>query len=281
MSAKKKGSGSAQPGEGGARPPAAGLRPLGGAALATLIWCGVILLRIPYTFGFPGGWEGLLPAAIAGLIIGFTPLRRLLWIGAGLTMALVLVLGYTPLFDAAIRDWPRHDPEPAQPADAILVLSGAIFADGHIDQEGVDRLISALALAERWRRPLVVSTLRMKGRPGVTSVLDQNRIIGLGGDSLELYRTDSVHSTHDEAVALARLAQQHGWHSIAVVTSPLHSRRACATVTHSGFTVVCLPSESRNYSLATLDNPADRIPAFADWAYERLGWIKYAWKGWL
>ncbi len=280
MSPKKKNGTGAAPPEGGARPPMPGLRPLGGAALATLIWCGLILMKVPDLFGVVG-WDGLLPSAIAGLIIGFTPWRRLLWVGAGLTMVAILVIGYTPLFDAAIKDWPRRDPEPKGPADAVLVFSGSVSADGHIGAESVDRLLNGLALAQRWRRPLVVSTLGLKGHPGVTSTLDQNRIIGLVGDSLELYRTDSVHSTYDEVRAMGRLAQEHGWHSIAVVSSPLHSRRACATVTHAGFTVICLPAESRSYSLATLHDPGDRLPAFGDWVYERLGWIKYAWKGWL
>jgi uncharacterized SAM-binding protein YcdF (DUF218 family) len=279
MSPKKAGNDSAPAGNGksgGLR----GMRPLGAAALATLTWSGILLMRLPDVVGFPG-IRGFLVAAGLGLILGFTPLRQLLWIAAGLTTLLLLVVGYTPLIDGPARDWVRRDPEPLHPPDAIVVFSAWLSEDGHIDQEGMDRLLSGVALAERWRRPLVISTVRPEWRPGVSSALDQNRIIALAGDSLELYRTDSVHSTHDEALALARLSQAHTWHSIAVVTSPLHSRRACATVTKAGFTVICLPSESRDISFGTMGRPADRLPAFGEWIYERLGWIKYAWKGWL
>lgn len=263
-----------------AGPRSRGTRPLGAAALATLIWAGVLLMKLPEIFGRHGS-GGLLVAAVVGLVLGFTPLRRLLWIGAGLTMVLLLVVGFTPLINRPVRDWIRSDPEPLHPPDAVLVLSGFVSNDGHIDQEAVDRLLAGVNLAGRWRRPLVISTVRPRGHPGTTSALDQNRIIALAGDSLELYRTDSVNSTHDEALALAGLAKQHGWHSIAVVTSPIHSRRACATVQRTGFTVVCLPSESRNIALETMDGPADRLPAFGEWLYERLGWIKYSWRGWL
>jgi uncharacterized SAM-binding protein YcdF (DUF218 family) len=278
MSAKKQSKDAAP--AGAARSPGRATRPLGAAALATLTWAGVLLMKLPEIFGHPG-ITGLLVAALVGLVVGFTPLRRLLWIGAGFTMLLLLVIGYTPLMDSLIRDWPRNDPEPLHPPDAVLVLSGYVSNDGHIGQESVDRLLSGVALAEKWRRPLLVATVRPRGHPGISSVLDQNRVIGLAGDSLELYRADSVSSTHDEALALARVGNQRGWHSIAVVTSPMHSRRACATVQHTGFTVVCLPSESRSFALGSLDGPADRLPAFGEWLYERLAWIKYSWKGWL
>jgi uncharacterized SAM-binding protein YcdF (DUF218 family) len=265
-----------------AAPPSSriGMRPLGAAALATLAWAGMLLLRIPSLFGFDGS-DGLLYAAIAGLIIGFTPLRKLLWIWAGLLMIALLVVGFAPIFDQSMRDWVRSDPDPLHPPDAILVLSGVVFDDGHLGGDGVDRLLSGLALAEKWRKPLVISTVRPKGKPGISSALDQNRLIGLAGDSLELYRTDSVRTTHDEALALAVLGKEKGWHTIAVVTSPLHSRRACATVARTGFSVVCLPSESRQFALAPVGGSANRLPAFAAWIYERLGWIEYTWRGWI
>jgi uncharacterized SAM-binding protein YcdF (DUF218 family) len=244
---------------GGSAPRGGGTRPLGAAALATMTWAGVLVMRLPDIFGYDGT-GGLLIAAIVGLLLGFTPLRRLLWIAAGLTMMLLLVVGFTPLVNAPVRDWLRTDPEPIHPPDAVLVLSGWISNDGHLNEEGVDRLLSGLALAERWRKPLLISTIRPPGHPGISSARDQDRLIGLGADSLELYRADSVASTHDEAVAFAKLAQTKSWHS---------------------FTVVCLPSESRGIAFGTLDGPADRLPAFGEWLYERLAWIKYSWKGWL
>ncbi len=257
-----------------------GMRPLGAAALATLAWSGTMLLRIPEMFGFEGS-HGLLYAAIAGLLLGFTPLRQLLWVWAGLLMIVILTVGFSPLFESTIRDWVRSDPDPIHPPDAVLVFSGSVSEDGHIGQEAVDRLLTGLGLVEKWRKPLVISTVRDSKTPGVSSVLDQNRIIALSADSLELYRTDSVHSSHDEALAFAVLGKEKGWHSVAVVTSRLHSRRACATVAHTGFTVICLPSESRGYSLGPLDGPTDRLAAFSGWLYERIGWIKYDWRGWI
>lgn len=276
----KKGSKDSAPAGNGNPGPSRGLRPLGGAALATLTWAGLILMRLPDVFGYPGV-GGFLVAAGIGLIIGFTPLRQVLWVAAGLTMTLILVVGYTPVMNGLVRDWLRHDPDPVHPPDAVLVFSAWVSDDGHINQQGVDRLLTGVALAERWRKPLIVSTVRPHDHPGISSALDQNRIIGLAADSLELYRNDSVGSTHDEALALARLGQAHTWHSVAVVTSPMHSRRACATVQKAGFTVICLPAESRDIAYETLQDPGSRLAAFGEWIYERLGWIKYAWKGWL
>ena len=261
--------------------PRRGLTPLGAAALASLGWAGIILMGLPELAGVPGTW-GLLVAAVVGALLGLTPLKHLLWVYAGLVMLLLLLVGFTPLFVGPMLSWPRRDLVAPPPPDAVVVLSGTVSADSLLDPEATDRLLSGLGLARQWHRPLVISTVVMRyGSMPVNSISDQRRLIGLAGDSVTVYSVDSVHNTHDEAVAAARLAAGKGWRSVAVVTAPMHSRRACAAFEAAGLRVACLPAESRDIEMSALREPADRLRAFGQWVYERLGWIEYRWRGWI
>ena len=90
-----------------------------------------------------------------------------------------------------------------------------------------------------------------------------------------------VTSTRDEAVLLGRLFRERGLHTLIVVTSPVHSRRACLTIEHEGIDVVSSPSIETRYDLETLDRPGERLMAFGAVAHERLGLAVYRWRGWI
>ena len=80
---------------------------------------------------------------------------------------------------------------------------------------------------------------------------------------------------------MARLLLPAGARSIALVTSPMHTRRACATFERAGFRVHCVSSGE---GLAVTRHPVtslDRLAAFREYVYERLGMVEYRAKGWL
>jgi uncharacterized SAM-binding protein YcdF (DUF218 family) len=66
-----------------------------------------------------------------------------------------------------------------------------------------------------------------------------------------------------------------------VVTSPFHSRRACAVFEKVGFAVACLPADSRDLPVSRIITPKDRLRAFQLWIYEVAGDIRYRQRGWL
>jgi uncharacterized SAM-binding protein YcdF (DUF218 family) len=96
-----------------------------------------------------------------------------------------------------------------------------------------------------------------------------------------MLKVDSVHTTRDEAVNAWRLLSPRGASRVAVVTSPLHTRRACAAFEQVGFTVTCVPAVSRVYSVNAADTGADRLVLFREWLYERAAWIEYRARGWV
>jgi uncharacterized SAM-binding protein YcdF (DUF218 family) len=52
---------------------------------------------------------------------------------------------------------------------------------------------------------------------------------GLGLPGAAMVVSYEAQSTYDEAVNLSRLAEERGWHSLIVVTTPFHTRRAART----------------------------------------------------
>jgi uncharacterized SAM-binding protein YcdF (DUF218 family) len=57
---------------------------------------------------------------------------------------------------------------------------------------------------------------------------------------------------------------------VALVTSPLHTTRACAAFEAAGLKVVCVPADDREVSLGSLSAPA-RLMLFREWLHERAG----------
>jgi uncharacterized SAM-binding protein YcdF (DUF218 family) len=151
-----------------------------------------------------------------------------------------------------------------------------------LPQQGLDRLIKAVELVKSGVAPVLVVTReerRIDGGKTATSA-DQQRIIALAGIP-HILSTVAVKSTHDEAMQIARLATNHGWKRIVLVTSPFHSRRACGTFEKAGLIISCVPSDSRDVAIRNLKFPSDRIQAFRMWLYETAGTLRYRQLDWL
>jgi uncharacterized SAM-binding protein YcdF (DUF218 family) len=168
-------------------------------------------------------------------------------------------------------------------ADAVVVLSGGVNGDGHLKPNAVDRLLTGLSLIRGGVAPTLIVSRERRGGGGnqVTSDIDQQRLIGLLDRPIRLLVVDSVFSTRDEAVKMRAVAQTLGITRLAVVTSPMHTYRACATFEKVGFVVTCVPSESRDVALRSLSVMADRVRALQLWLYEMAALAKYRAQRWI
>ena len=254
-----------------------------------LAWLGASLLGLPGLVGFAPPDAFLLAAgagALAGAVAAGRGLRLVQAVAALVALLLVLVTSL-PLAPALTRGLVRRDQPAADagaPVDAVAVLASGVGEDGLVQGDGVDRLLAGAALAQRTGRPLVVSVIHPRRLAAVSSLADQQRIVALAGLRDRLWTVDSVHTTHDEAVRMAALARAHGWRRVALVTSPTHTRRACATFERAGLPVVCTPALARDASWGgptPLRTPGDRLHATALWLYETLGWLTYRARGWV
>jgi uncharacterized SAM-binding protein YcdF (DUF218 family) len=223
-----------------------------------------------------------IPAAIVGAALGVTRLRPLLWIAAAVIVSVCLVMAYTPLVGTIAQPLIRRDTIPAR-VDAIVVLSAGLTANGMMRGETLDRLLSGLALARHGLAPtMLVSRERriLNGRP-VSDSADLQNIASLIDSTTSIVFVDSVFTTLTEALRTKALARGKDWRTLAVVTSPLHTRRACATFEAVGFRVVCVPASVRGSGLSGGHTAEDRLSAFRSWLYETFATDSYRRSGWI
>jgi uncharacterized SAM-binding protein YcdF (DUF218 family) len=257
-------------------------RPLIGASAGFLVANAVLLIDLP---GIPGSHSTayILGGVVIGALVGqFQWTRAVAYLTFAATIVVAL-LTLTPVVDGPVRSWIRHDSLPTTPLDAVVVLSSSVNRDGVLDVSGTERLLSGLEIWRRNHARLLITT-RVEDRQGgrlITSDADQRALIQLGGDTAAWRIAAPAHTTHDEAMRTAEILAPASARTIAVVTSPLHTRRACATFETLGFHVVCVPSDERGYAAYSLPGSADRVRGFFDWLYEQLATIKYKARGWI
>lgn len=252
-----------------------------GGLLAALTWIGVGWLELQQVVRLP--FLLLLPIiTLLGALLAATRFRPVVEASAGLFLAIVVMVGLTPLVRPGVQALIVDEPLRPEGADAVVVLSGGLSQDGYLSPAGTERLLHGVDLLERGAAPTIVTTRlrRPVGTDTVTSDTDQARLIGLASDSARHLIVDSIRTTRDEAVQVAALARREGWQHLVVVTSPMHTRRACAAFRHVGLSITCSASPSRGVAVHTLRNPGERWRALSPWLHEVVGWWWYGVKGW-
>lgn len=192
-------------------------------------------------------------------------------------LGLYLVIAFTPLMRLIAREWVRADLIPRR-TGAVVVLGDGVLADGTLTGEGADRLLYGLEVSKRIRAPLLVTSAvrrRVSGR-FVDTRGDQERLIMLAGYSGEWVSLSPVSSTRDEADRSRDSLAHRGINDIVVITSAIHTRRACRVFETRGFSVSCLPAISRNHSTRMPRDSEDRLAVFRAWIYEQVAVAK-AW----
>src|SRR2546423_2844376 len=161
----------------------------------------------------------------------------------GVLCALCVVIAYTPAVSAMSRQFIRSDSIPAH-VDAIAVLGMGITPDGMMRGETLDRLLSGLWLARHGIASAMVVSRETREHGGkiVSDSAHLDPVVATGDAPIPVVFVDSVLTTRTEAMRMRAIARSHGWNTVAVVTSPMHSRRACASFEAVGFRGVCSPA---------------------------------------
>jgi uncharacterized SAM-binding protein YcdF (DUF218 family) len=252
---------------------------LAGLVLGALLGLFALPLGLPTVVsGWDDSWVLVPLLALCGALVWpFSAGRKSLSTAAAVSATLWCGVVFTPFAGWFATGLCRKDP--ARPADAVFVFSSRIQGGGGLTTAALSRLLHGLELLSEGFAPrLVLSELR---RPGPSHTAAARRLMDHLGIKKEILTIGPVENTHDEAVALAALARARGWRRILAVTSPLHSRRACAVVEANGLEVVCSPAAETGFDLETLDREDERMAAFRASLHERLGLLGYSWKGWL
>jgi uncharacterized SAM-binding protein YcdF (DUF218 family) len=255
---------------------------LWGAILGGLIALALSVLGFTDLVKVPG-LSVLIPCMIVGTLLGPTAGRSILWAVGGALVALATVVAYTPITSSLIEPLIREDTVRAENIEAVAVLSAGMNADLLMGDQTLTRLLAGIALTRRHvGSAMIVSREHLPGRPlRENDSADQLHTLLLAPAGVPVYFADSVTSTRDEATRMRRIALAHGWTKIALVTSPLHTRRACATFEAVGFKVTCVAAPERDFPLSRLEHADDRIRAWRAWLYEMAGTVKYRSAGWM
>jgi uncharacterized SAM-binding protein YcdF (DUF218 family) len=257
-------------------------RSLEGAAVGVALWCVFFALEVlPNSLADSPGF--LLLAAL-GLLAGATRHGRILLGLLQFAAAITAIVALTPLSHAVATRWVRQESLPQGGVGAVVVLSVGINPDTTISSESADHLLMGLELVRDGQARALVTTTTADVFPTgfVSSETDQARIVGLFGQQVDWLRTSPGHSTRDEAIASAKLLLPRGARSIAVITSPMHTRRACAVFEAVGFEVTCVAARLRSPGGVPIrPGPTDRLAIFGQWVYEVTAIAEYAIRGWL
>ena len=222
------------------------------------------------------------PAALVGALVGATRLRPLIWVIAGVIATICIVVAYTPAVSILARPLIRRDSIPAR-VDAIAVLSMGLTPDGMMRSETLDRFLTGLSLAKRGLAPVLLVSREQREFAGklVSDSADLQNVAGLTTPRARVVFADSVLTTRTEAIRMRAIARANHWSTLAVVTSPMHTRRACATFESVGLRVVCVPAAVRGSGLYPGANAEDRLRAFRSWLYEAFATPSYRSRGWI
>ena len=196
-------------------------------------------------------------------------------------VVLYALVAFTPVMDRLSDDWVRADTVPKQ-VDAIVVLSAVLHPDGALGLAGFERLATGISLsAEGYSDRIVTTRIVTVAPPQVSSDSEQGAWIRRSLPRARWEIVPTVRTTHDEAVGAAALLLPAGARQIVVVTSPMHTRRACAVFEAVGFRVYCVPAREHLVQTRHPRSSQDRLAAARAYLYERLGTVKYRAAGWI
>lgn len=256
----------------------------GGGAVGTGLATGALLgmlatdLDLPSFVSWPYDRTWLvLGAAALGAVLWPTRMRRLLALGVAAAGVLWLAVAFTPLVAHLAEGLVRKDA--VRDADAVFVFASRIQNDGEPSNDAMSRLLKGVELVAEGRAPrLVVSEMRPPSREYAPTAREWARLYA---PRAEVLVVGPIGNTREEAVAVAALLRERGLRRVLAVTSPVHTRRAAATLEKEGLEVVAVPSIETRYDLEGLEYPGDRRRAFGSVAHERIGLVVYARRGWL
>jgi uncharacterized SAM-binding protein YcdF (DUF218 family) len=182
---------------------------------------------------------------------------------------LAALIGAAVIYCVAIEVWLPRDEPFASNIEAVVVLSSGLRKDGTLDANAAARLRRGADVANATAAVLFTTRVQRQKPPILLSDSAQKRVLDSALLRPRWTIADGIAlNTRDEA---SRVSRSTPVRRIALVTSRLHTRRACATFERLGFVVTCVS--------ASRERPLWKTPYFV--LYESAALIKYRLNGWI
>lgn len=226
-----------------------------------------------------GWWEHVGPlVGLSAAVVWLSRWRGLIWAVALLLAVAYLVVSYSPVARMGIRSLVQRDP--LEKVDAVVVLSSSLTRDGELSESHLERVLHGFELVHAGYGPkLVITRLTPFYGSSFPAVQRQKSALGLNFPVLET--PGEVVNTHDEALEIAKMMKTYGWRRVALVTHPLHMRRAAAVFEKAGVRVLRTPCRERDFMEDDPRGPVERQKAFQQWLHEWVGFQVYRCRGWI
>jgi uncharacterized SAM-binding protein YcdF (DUF218 family) len=176
------------------------------------------------------------------------------------------------------------------PADAIVLLGGALRGDTHMGtladlNDHADRLVHAAALYRAGKAPVLLLTggAAEDVRTEAEQMKDILTVMGIPAASMIL--ESGSRNTYDNAVYSAQILKSRGMRRILLVTSAYHMRRSVALFEAQGLEVV--PSATDYQILVVSETLPPWLPLVGNLSrtttalHEIVGYWVYRWQGWM
>ena len=193
--------------------------------------------------------------------------------------ATYLLLFQSPLIWVLAEPLRMASVAPLPAADAIVVFAGGVGESGKAGGGYQERTRQAVELYRLGKaRRIIFSS-------GYTFVFQEAVImkdlaVAQGVPASDIILETRATNTHENVVSVADILEQHGWHSIFLVSSPYHMRRALGSwrKTAPGIRVVPAPVSDSHFFAHTSGASVEQIRGVL---HEYLGLLYYRWKGWI
>lgn len=176
------------------------------------------------------------------------------------------------------------------PADAIVVLGGAVRGDTHLGTlpdlgQQADRLLYSAALYQAGKAPLLVLTggSQPSARPEAQLMRESLAVMGVPGRVMLL--EGASRNTYENALYSAVVLNNRNVRRILLVTSAYHMRRARPLFEKQGFEVTAAPTDFQRLVSRPVLPPwlpsVDELSRSTIAIKEHVGFWVYRWRGWL
>lgn len=190
--------------------------------------------------------------------------------------AVVLAVLFTPVSDWIIN--PLLVRADRTQTDAIVLLTAWASGDGVLNDPGLRRTTEAARLYHANVADVVVVSGRNRSESGPTASVMAQLLIEMRVAPEAIVLETLSTTTRESAVNVARMARQHGWNSVTVVSDAIDMRRVLASFRREG--VVARPGADARLALRAPPG-VYRLWQVEGALHEWGGLLYYWWMDWI